>query len=86
MFLARRTARRGYGFAGVDNGLIGGYAGALVDAHVAVQRHDQVGDADGLDDGQDDGTPYLVTSSIIAMGFCWADVEIGDVASTRPEG
>lgn len=86
VFLARTAARRRHRFGRIDDGLVRWGVGALVNTHVPVERHDQVGDADRLDDGQDDGALHLVTCAIVAMGLVRPDVEVGDVTSTRPEG
>lgn len=84
--MTRTTARRSQGLSRINYGFVRGGVEALVDAHVTMEGHDQVGDADGLHDGQDYGTLHLVTRTILAMGLSRADMEVGNVAGTRPEG
>ena len=69
---------------GID-GFIGVGTGILVDTHVAVQRHGEMGDANGFDDGQDDGALDVIAGTILSVGIGGSDVEVGDVARTRSE-
>lgn len=57
-----------------------GGVGVLVDADEATQGNSQVGEADGLDDGQDDSAFHIISSIVLAMGLAGADVEVDEVA------
>lgn len=84
--LARAATSVCWNLGGIDNRLVGRRTWALVYAYEAVQCHGQMGDSDGLDDGQDHGAQHMVSSAILAVGLGRADVEIGDVAGALAEG
>lgn len=61
--------------------------GVLVDADEAAQDDSQVGEADGLDDGQDDGALHVVASIVFAVGLAGTYMEVGEVAAiSRTDG
>lgn len=71
---------------GRDEGFVGG-VWVLVDAYETTQRDSQVGDPDGLDDGEDDSSFDGIAGVVFAMWFGGADVEIDQVARTpRSDG
>lgn len=61
-------------------GLVGG-VGVLVDADEATQGDGEVGEANWLDDCQDDSAPHIVASVVLAVGLAGADVEVDEVAA-----
>lgn len=65
---------------------VAGRVGILVYLHIAVQRDDDVGNADGLDNLENDGTGDDVAGRVLTVGIIGFDVELGDVAGLGTEG
>jgi hypothetical protein len=61
-------------------GDISGRIGAFIYSHIAMQRDDQMCDADGLDNGQDNGTLNHVSRAILTMRVNETNVKLVDRA------
>lgn len=65
---------------------VAGRIWVLEDLGIAVQRHDQVGNAQRLDDLDDDGSADDVARRVVAMWVVGLDVELGVVARLGGQG
>lgn len=65
---------------------LGGRAWGLVNLHKAMQAHGDVGEADGLDDFDDDGARDRLAGAVLLVRVMGADGEFGDAASLLAKG
>lgn len=70
----------------IDGGQLGGGPGVFEDADEAMQGDRQMGDANGFDDGQDDGAGDMVAGRVLAVRLVGSDMEVGEVAGSRVKG
>jgi len=70
---------------GVAAQLVGGCAGGAVDLGEAVQADGDVGDADGLDDLDDDAALDALAGRVLLVRIVGLDVEVGNAAALLRE-
>lgn len=70
----------------IDGGQLGGGPGVFEYADEAMQGDRQMCDANGLDNGQDDGAGDMVAGRVLAMRLVRSDMKVGEVAGSRAKG